>query len=90
MKNFFKQQGTNIGSGTQQINKGITAGRLHIAYVNRTMIDSLEYGGSNIEYDENIQYKASVLKEPYKSNCDNYIPAILTCEEEAMLYDKYY
>lgn len=73
---------------TGQINRG----KLYVASLNKELIAAyLTYDSLSKEYEESrTGYKASVVVETGNASTDNWMPAILTPEEEKMLYNEYY
>ena len=67
-------------------------GKLYVASLNKELIAAyLTYDALSEVYEESrTGYKASVIVETGKTSEDNWMPAILTPEEEKMLYNEYY
>jgi len=67
-------------------------GKLYVASLNKELIAAyLAYDALSEVYEENrTGYKASVMVETVNNTGDNWMPAILTPEEEKMLYNEYY
>lgn len=87
MKIFFKVQ----ESKTELTTRNFSKGKLYVAYINKSMIASPEVEDEYAEYyDEDRLYKASVFSTSDEPGFDNQRPLILSREEEALLYDKYY
>lgn len=67
-------------------------GKLYVASLNKELIAAyLTYDALSELYEDNrTGYKASVVVETGNNTGDNWMPAILTAEEEKMLYNEYY
>ncbi|MEK7227004.1 MAG: hypothetical protein AAB221_15145 [Bacteroidota bacterium] len=67
-------------------------GKLYVASLNKELIAAyLTYDALSEVYEESrAGYKASVIVETGSTSGDNWMPAILTPEEEKMLYNEYY
>lgn len=67
-------------------------GKLYVASLNKELIAAyLTYDSLSGLYEEGrTGYKASVIVETGETSGDNWMPAILTPEEERMLYNEYY
>lgn len=67
-------------------------GKLYVASLNKELIAAyLAYDALSEVYEESrTGYKATVMVETGNTSADNWMPAILTPEEEKMLYSEYY
>lgn len=67
-------------------------GKLYVASLNKELIAAyLMYDSLSGLYNESKSgYKASVVVDSANPSDDNWMPAILTPEEEKMLYNEYY
>ncbi len=82
MSNFLEQQGTSIDSNKQLRLKNLRYGKLYVAYINTALVESGEQYNEFSDIECNSQYR--------ETGFNNRMPVILSEEEEAMLYDKYY
>lgn len=87
MKNFFKVQ----ESETELTTRNFSDGKLYVAYINKAMVALSEVDDEYTDYYyEDRLYKASVFNTSDEPGFVNQRPLILSQEEEALLYDKYY
>ena len=87
MKNFFKVEENETALTTRNFSKE----KLYVAYINKMLITSAEVEDEYADYyDEDRLYKASVFNPTDKPGLGYPMPLILSQEEEALLYNKYY
>lgn len=87
MKNFLKQ-GKSAQPTSTEMNERLSQVKLHVAFVNRTLINSTQ------QNNVGSRLKESVFSTTNGSYYINGIPAILSQDEEAILaeyeYSEYY
>jgi hypothetical protein len=87
MKNFFKQ-GKSTATGAQAIDE-LECRKLYVAYLNEALIK--DSGKANDNHENSIRDgKPSVFSTTGGSYYINGVPAILSQDEEAMLYENEY
>ena len=86
MKNFFAQPATDLTAPSQKTET--RKGQLYVAYLNKAMIDSNAAKGLSNGYSSDARnYKESVFSTSSGSYYINGVPAILSQDQESMMYE---
>ena len=86
MKNFFAQPATDLTAPSQKTET--RKGQLYVAYLNKAIIDNNPGGSHSNEYNNGTpNYKESVFSTSSGSYYINGVPAILSQDQESMMYE---
>jgi len=90
MNDFIELIKTKLDFGEQLSKKETRQGNLHVAYLNKSMIDACATDSHNTKnkINDSRSYKAWVLTTSDGLSYDDSIPIILPPDDEMMLYDE--